>query len=108
MGLFASTEFKDTHILHCTKFCDNKVYVYLPHQDKFYTFSIVSKDKKFRFLAQETITISSNSLYIIGGQTAPSEEDFHLLHSQNGTRNLYTTNLQQKVVHQEYISTLLN
>ena len=97
MGLFASTEFKDTHILHCTKFCDNKVYVYLPYQDKFYTFSIVNKEKKFRFFAQETITISSNSLYIIGGQTAPSEEDFHLLHSQNGTPNLYTTNFVAKI-----------
>lgn len=97
MGSFASTEFKDTHILHCTKFCDNRVYIYFPNQDKFYTFSIVDKDKKFRFFGQETISVSSHAIYVIGGQTATYDDDYVPYSGPNGSLNLYTTNFVTKI-----------
>ena len=78
MGLFPSSEFKNTHFLHYTKFGENKLYVYLPEKDILYTFSILHKGRKFKFYGQRTISTPSGSIFLIGGQSIqvlPDEED---------------------------------
>ena len=97
MGLFPSSDFKDTHILHSTKLGENKLHVYLPNRDKFYTFSIFNKGQKFRFFAQESISLPSGSIYLVGGQTASYEEDPYLADGIHNPSNLYTTNFVTKI-----------
>lgn len=75
MGL-ASSSFKDTHILHYMKPYDNKLYVYLCNQERFYTFSIFNRSQKFRFYAQESISINTGSIYLVGGQMPPPSPEY--------------------------------
>jgi len=97
MGSFSSTDFKDTHILHSTKVGENKLHIYLPTRDKYYTFSIFNKDQKFRFFSQESISLPSGSIYLIGGQTASYEEDPYIIDGINNPSNLYPTNFVAKI-----------
>jgi len=94
MGLFPSSEFKNTHLLHYTKFGDNKLHVYLPERDTLYIFSIFHKGRKFKFYGQRSISTPSGSVYLIGGQAVqvlPDEED--LLFSLSDVHaSLTTTN----------------
>jgi hypothetical protein len=97
MGALSSSEFKDTHILHYFKPLDNKLYVYVPRRDKFYSFSILNKSQKFRFYQQESIALSSGAIYLIGGQTISSNEDFRMSAVDRMPPNLGPTNFVTKI-----------
>lgn len=99
MGLFPSSEFKDAHVLHYPKFCDNKLFVYLPARDKFYTFSIFEQEKKYKFYGQATISTSSGNVFLIGGKTIhePTEDDELLLEPYNSSPNLSISNFVTKI-----------
>lgn len=96
MGL-GSSSFKDAHILHYMKPYDNKLFVYLCNQDKFYSFSIFNKGQKFKFFAQESISLSSGSIYIIGGQTAINGAEYNFSNGQTNSSSLQTTNFVAKI-----------
>lgn len=97
MGLFQSNDFKDNHILHSIKTGENKLNIYLPTRDKFYTFSIFNQSKKFRFFAQESISLPSGSIYLIGGNTANYQDDPYLFDGIYNPSDLYTTNFVAKI-----------
>lgn len=98
MGIFSSSEFKEAHMLHYLKFCDNKLYVYFPSGDKFYTFSIFQNDKKFKFYAQGSISTKSGSIYLIGGKvmTNPLDDDIPITTLDNNS-TLSITNFVAKI-----------
>lgn len=79
MGGSSAKQFTGDHILHYYSFLNNRLYVYFPEKDKFYNFEVYNKSAKFTFVGQETISLPSGSIYIIGGQVmnteAPEEDE---------------------------------
>lgn len=97
MGIQNSANLKDSHIIHFMRFGDHKLYVYLPRQEKFYSFSVFQDGQKFRFFRQKSICLDSGSVYLIGGQTADSEGDQLLSPKEKSTLNLHPTNFVCKI-----------
>ncbi len=99
MGLGSSNDFTDSYVLHYPKFCDNRLYVYFPERDKFYTFSIFQHGKKFKFYAQATISIPNEGIFLIGGQTVddPLNEDDSPVTMEEASSRLSITNFVGKI-----------
>jgi len=99
MGVFSSKDFGETHILHYTKFYDNKLYVYFPGRNKIISFDIFNNGQKFRFYAQESISTNTGAIFLVGGQVGTNDEDPSNLQLGSGTlsTSLKMTNFVAKI-----------
>lgn len=80
------------------RFGDHKLYVYLPRQEKFYSFSVFQDGQKFRFFRQKSICLDSGSVYLVGGQTAfPDRDQLGLSPKEKSSLSLHPTNFVCKI-----------
>ena len=97
MGIMGGKEFAGGHLLHYTRFFDNKLYVYLPEKDKFFTFHIYRGEKKFNFYGQESISISSGAIYLIGGQSLRDNSEELSIDPSKLTKNMFMSSYVAKI-----------
>jgi hypothetical protein len=71
MGGGSSKQFAGVHILHSTRFNENKIFIYVPETQTFQNFLMTSNGAPLNLFVMESISTPRGSIFCCGGQIIP-------------------------------------
>lgn len=75
MGIIQPNDFKNRRFLHFYRFFENKLHTFFPDPHYQLTFEIFLNGRKFKFYLQESISLPTGAVYLIGGRTVAQSEE---------------------------------